>query len=174
MDKSRLINRLSVKDINWKGVGRTLPILIFGFITACGAQPNVKYETSTCGDTRILDLKPGDRVDLTDAGSGKYDFSIDENGDVVVPGVSDKITDPNAVDYIIGDKTKQHYVVKSLGKDGDVQIEKNCPAPPITPTPNPTPSETPIGIKGTGRYASIPRGFSPGAASKPVQVFRRF
>lgn len=146
------------------------------FLNACGAQPNIKYESSSCGDTRILDLKPGDRVDLTDAGEGKFDFSVDDNGNIVVPGVSDKITDPNSVDYIIGDSTNEHYIVRPVrGGDGDVQIEKNCPAPPPTQTPSPTPQfETPTPISGTGKYASIRPGFSPSRSSKPVQVFRKF
>lgn len=145
---------------------------------ACGAQPNIKYEAADCGDKRTLDLKPGDLVDLTDAGKGKSDFNVDENGKIVVPGVSDKITDPNAVDYIIGDPANEHYIVRPVrGGDGDVQIEKVCPVPPATPTPNPTPSEAPVGLRGTGKYAAMAKGFHPGMNSKPAfskTVFRRF
>lgn len=149
-----------------------LGILLFG--SSCGTSPTIKYESTSCGESRTLDLESGDIVDLTDVGD-KNDFEITPDGKINVPGVSDRITDPNAVDYIIGDKNKPpYYIVKSTGTgNGDVRIERTCPIPPATPTPQP--SATPFSYlgKGSGRLASL-SGFHPDVrSSKPVQVFRR-
>jgi hypothetical protein len=151
-----------------------LGILIFA--SSCSTPtPTIKYENTSCDESRILDLEPGDIVDLTDVGN-KNDFIITLDGKIYVPGVSNKITDPNAVDYIIGDKDKPpYYVVKSTGTgNGDVSIKKVCPIKPATPTPQPSPTPYSYLGKGSGKLASLPPGFHPNVkASKPVRVFRR-
>lgn len=137
----------------------TLLALIFT-AAACGPKPPViSYENKNCNDPRILDLEPGDVVDVSDAG-GKSDFEITEDGTIFVPDVSDQILDPNAVDYRIGKKDKDHYIVKSTRKgNGDVQITRVCPAPA---TPTPTPESTPFSFKGPQRLTGINSAFHRG------------
>jgi len=146
-------------------------------ISACsGVSPTIKYESTGCDETRTLDLKLGDIVDITDVGN-KADFEITGSGGINVPKVSDKITKPDEVDYIIGDKNKPpYYIIKSTGTgNGDVQIEKTCPVQPATPTPKPTSTPYSYLGKGSGRLASMPSGFHTDVrSSKPVRTFRGF
>lgn len=138
---------------------------VFFFGVACGTKPNISHEFANCGGTRILDLEPGDVVDLTDAGKGNSDFSITSEGKIFVPDVSDKITDPNAVDYIIGEKDENHYVVKSTNSgNGDVKVTKVCPAP-ATPTPTLEPASF---LRGSQKFAGVNPAFHHGKAiNKP-------
>ncbi len=135
-------------------------------------DPTISVEIAICGDTRTVDLKPDDVVNLSDVGKGKSDFTITSDGKVNVPGVSNKITNPNAVDYIIGEADKPHYIVKSTGKGGgDVTITKVCPAPPPD---EPSPTLEPFG-KGPQRLTGINPHFHVGKAPHQAfgQVYRR-
>lgn len=148
-------------------------VLFFG-VSCNTANPNIEHELTDCGKTRTLDLEPGDVVNLTDAGSGKSDFLITDDGKIFVPDVSNKVTNPDAVDYIIGEKNKPHYVVKSTGQgNGDVTITKVCPAP-VTPTPTPTPEATSFS-RDPQRFAGVDRHFHAAKAPHQAfgQVFRR-
>lgn len=143
-----------------------LGIILFA-LTGCATNPTIEYKINKCDESRKLDLKPGDTVNLTDVG-GSIDLKITSEGTIWVPGVSDRITNPNAVDYIIGDPNKPYYIVRSTQEDDDVIVEKVCP---IKPTPTPQTSPTPVSHlgKGTGKLASLPRGFNPDLRnSKPV------
>ncbi|MBW7960671.1 hypothetical protein H3C65_04260 [Patescibacteria group bacterium] len=138
---------------------------VFATAVACGPKdPTIKFQNANCNDPRVLDLEPGDVVDISDVGE-KSDFEITADGIIYVPGVSDRLTDPKATDYIFGEKDKPHYIVKSTGNgNGDVEVKRVCPTPP-KPTPTPT---KPSSLHGSQRYAAMAPNFHPGKASKSV------
>lgn len=172
-------NRISLSqllEVTKKYGPRVTGLFLLTYISvACGAKPNIIFEFTNCGDTRGLELAPGDLIDLTDVGKG-IDFQIDENGRVIPP--SDKnfgVTKPGQ-EYWIGNRKKPYYVVTDQGDPNsngltDVKIQKVCP---VNPTSTPQPSETPTSLlRGTGRLAAqVNRGFHPGPASKPAGRIR--
>ncbi len=164
----------SVWEVTKKYGPRVGGLLLIAYIaSACGVKPNIMFEMTGCEDVRELGLAPGDTVDLTDI-DPKVNFRIDGDGRIIPPSdQSFGLTNPGQ-EWWFGDRIKPYYAVTDRGDvDGDgltnIRIEKVCPAP-ATPIPTIQPSETPIGYlgRGTGRFASIPRGFHPGPASKPA------
>ena len=139
-------------------------ILLFSYLlTACGTNPNIKFELADCGSVRGLELKPGDVVDLGDVGP-EVNFKIDNDGRIV-PSSKDifGVTDPGQ-EYWFGDREKPYYLVRDQGDPDsngltNIEIEKVCPP---KSTPSPQPPVTPTGyLKGPGRLASLPNGFHP-------------
>lgn len=139
-------------------------------LAACGAKPQITTTIGSCGGQEEVDAQPGVLREIVAPGI-TIEYMVNPKGDVTW------FSDPPFTDISpftgrpLGKITEKHLQVDLQGDtDGDgnynVKFESVCPAP----TPSPQSHAT---GRGSGRYASISRGFYLGDASKPVQVFRR-
>ena len=157
-----------LKKVNINKLGPVGLVILATVLSACGstgAQPNIEFAINNCDDTRILELGPGDKVDLIDI-NPVVNFQIGADGRVTPPDEANFGVLQSGTGWWFGgrNQNRPYYLVLDQGdlnNNGltDIMIQKVCPVAPTSM------NQAPIG---SGKLASLPRGFAS-RGSKPAR-----